>query len=194
MTDPRPDPKTDLPRHAVRIADLPTRAPSSFDLVADAAGLSAIAAALDVVEVRKFRFAGRLSPAGERDWRLEATIGATAIQTCVVTLDPVTTRIDEPVERTYLADYQDPEEDEVELTEDTVDPLPATLDLYQVGIEALALALPAYPRKDGVQTGEDGKLAVTEPGKRAMTDADARPFAGLAALRDSLGAKRDDGD
>jgi uncharacterized metal-binding protein YceD (DUF177 family) len=45
--------------------------------------------------------------------------------------------------------------------------------------EALALALPLYPRADGA---EDGSLAVTEPGKAAMTDDEARPFANLAEL------------
>ena len=183
---------TDLPRHEVRMADLPTRAPTSFDLAPDARGCAAIASDLGLQDLRKFRFAGRLIPTGQHDWRIEARIGATAIQACVVTLDPVTTRIDEDVERTFLADYHEPDEDEVELTDgDIVDPLPGVLDLYLVGIEALALALPAYPRKDGATTGEDGRLLVTEPGRKPMTDEDARPFAGLAALRDSLTDKGD---
>ena len=49
--------------------------------------------------------------------------------------------------------------------------------------EALALALPDYPRGDEEVIGEQ---VFTEPGKEAMTDEDAKPFAGLAALRDKL--------
>ena len=45
------------------------------------------------------------------------------------------------------------------------------------------LDVPAYPRKDGV---EAETIGVTEPGKPVMTDEDARPFAGLAALRAGL--------
>ena len=40
-----------------------------------------------------------------------------------------------------------------------------------------------YPRKADAPAGD---ARVTEPGKVAMTDADTRPFAGLAALRDKL--------
>ena len=53
----------------------------------------------------------------------------------------------------------------------------------QVLAEALALALPDYPRGDEEVIGEQ---VFTEPGKEAMTDEDAKPFAGLAALRDKL--------
>ncbi len=49
--------------------------------------------------------------------------------------------------------------------------------------EALTLALPLYPRADGADLGEP---VFTEPGKRPLTDEDARPFAGLKDLRDRL--------
>jgi hypothetical protein len=50
-------------------------------------------------------------------------------------------------------------------------------------VEALVLHLPLYPRVEGAELGE---LAVTEPGKTPLRDADLRPFAGLAALKDKL--------
>ena len=73
------------------------------------------------------------------------------VQSCVVTLDPVTTRIDQPVRRTFLPETAargpeivvDPEED------DEIEPLTDRIDLGRVAVEALALALPAYPRKPG---------------------------------------------
>ncbi|MCF2903624.1 DUF177 domain-containing protein [Octadecabacter sp. CECT 8868] len=184
---------TDLPQHPVRFADLPSRKRTQFTLTPDAAEREALAKALDLLALRKLRFEGALIPKGKRDWSLEATIGATAQQACVVTLDPVTTRIDEDVIRTYTAEIDIPDEDEIQITEDdSADPLPATLDLYDVALEALALSLPAYPRKEGAETGVDGRAMFTEPGKAAMTDEEARPFAGLGALRDSLEKKAED--
>ena len=175
---------SDLPQHIVRLADLPSRKKTHFSLEPDAAGRAALADTLDVLTIRKLRFAGDLVPMGKRDWRLEATLGATVQQACVVTLEPVTTRIDEDIARTYEAYFQTPDAAEVEMPEDdTTDPLPETLDLVAVMAEALALALPAYPRADGA---ENGSIVYTEPGKAPMTDEDARPFAGLAALRNSL--------
>ena len=49
--------------------------------------------------------------------------------------------------------------------------------------EALALALPLYPRAAGAALGQ---TVYTEKGVTPLTDEAARPFAGLGALRDSL--------
>ena len=63
--------------------------------------------------------------------------------------------------------------------DETADPLPARLDLADVMAEALALALPAWPRAEGVAPVD---LTVTEPGKTPMTDDEAKPFAALKSL------------
>ena len=47
--------------------------------------------------------------------------------------------------------------------------------------EAVALALPPWPRAEGVETVA---ISVTEPGKTPLSDEDLRPFAALKALRD----------
>ncbi|MBE3637143.1 YceD family protein [Mangrovicoccus algicola] len=153
----------------------------------------ALRADLGLDGLRKLRFEGRLLPEGKRDWRLEAHLGATVIQPCTVTLAPVTTRLEEDLSRRYLADWQDPETGaETEMPEDdTAGPLPRQLDLAEVMHEALALALPLYPRAEGAGFAD---TAVTEPGKAPMTDEEAKPFAGLAALRGKLADGGDDGD
>jgi len=182
---------SELPSKIVRLADLPNRKGMAFTIEPDAAARTALATELGVQNVKKIRFSGRLSPLGKRDWQLDATLGASIQQSCVVTLDPMTTRIDDDITRLYVTEFEIPEGDEVEMPEDdSVEPLPETLDLADVMIEALTLSIPAYPRKDGVATGTS---VFTEPGKAAMTDEDARPFAGLAALRDSL-ENKDKGD
>ncbi len=83
-----------LPRHILRLADLPGRHETAVDFAPDAAGRAAIAAELGLSDLRKLRLAGRMVPVGRTDWRLEATLGATVVQPCVVTLDPVVTRIE----------------------------------------------------------------------------------------------------
>ncbi|MEO1238284.1 MAG: YceD family protein, partial [Pseudomonadota bacterium] len=127
---------------------------------------------------------GRMIPEGQSDWRLEAKLGATVVQTCVVTLTPVTTRIDVPVTRRYLA-YMEPVPDagEIEMPEDdTIEPLPGAIDLHAVLAEALALALPDFPRAPDASLENH---TFTEPGKAPLSDADIKPFAALKALRDS---------
>lgn len=170
-----------LPRHIIRLSDPGHRQASRFDLAPEAADRAAIAAHLGIPGVRKLRFAGSLRPEGRQDWRLEGELGATVVQESVVSLEEVTTRIDERVERRYLVDPGEPEADESEMPEDdTIEALPASLDLVEVMLEALALALPPYPRAEGEELGE---VVVTETGAEPLTEERAKPF---AALKDAL--------
>lgn len=167
----------------LRVADLSARRETTFDLRPAPADLTVLATDLGLDALRKLRFAGRLIPEGARDWRLEAVLGATVVQPCVVSLAPVTTRIDEPVTRRYLADPAPilPEGDEVEMPEDdSAEPLPAVIDIHAVMAEALALALPLYPRAPGAELGQ---LEVAPPGAEPLTEDKVHPFAGLAMLR-----------
>jgi len=182
---------SDRPNHIVRLSDLPNRKRTHIKIEPDATGCAVLADRLEVPSIRKLRFEVDLIPTGKSDWRLEARLGATVQQDCVITLDPVVTRIEEEITRTYSERFEFPDAAEIEMPEDdTSEPLPETLDLMDVITEALALSVPAFPRKDGAEIGD---AQFTEPGKVAMTDEDARPFAGLAALRDSL-ENKDDGD
>lgn len=163
-----------LPRLVVRLQG--TREAVPVEIAPDAAGRAAVAAELGLVAVRKLRLEGRLVPEGRADWRLDATLGASVVQDCVVTLAPVPSRIDEPVRRRYLQDLPEPGPGEVEMPDDEVEALPNALDLGAVMLEALALALPPYPRAPGAELGE---LVVTEDGAEPLTAEAARPFAGL---------------
>ncbi len=174
----------ELPRSILRMADLATGRATDFQLIPNAAERQAVAQTLDIRGIKKLRFSGQLVPVGGKDWRLTADLGVTVVQDCVVTLAPVTTRIDEAVTRTYLAQIPQIESSEVEMAEDdSIEELPATLDLGAVMIEALALALPLYPRSADAQLGE---AVFAAPGTTAMTDDDTKPFAGLGALRENL--------
>lgn len=172
--------------HTVRLADLATGKPTPFKIEPDAAQMAEISADLSLLGLRKLRFEGELRPQGKSDWQLAAKLGATVTQPCVATLAPVTTRLDEPVSRLYVTDFDMGSDDggEAEMPEDeTIEPKPAALNLYDVMLEALALALPLYPRAEDAGS-VDAQL--TEPGKEALTDEDVKPFAALKALRDKL--------
>ncbi|MEP1519031.1 DUF177 domain-containing protein [Ascidiaceihabitans sp.] len=174
---------------AYRVADLPQRAPKPFDLRPNADAMSEIAAQLDLTSLRKLRFFGSIRAVGKVDWQLKGTLGATVVQPCTVTLDPVTTRIDTPVERMFLKSIPEVNEEEVEMPDDDgIELLGAFIDPADVMIEALSLAVPDYPRAPDAALSN---TVFTKPGEAAMTDADARPFAGLAALKDKMEDKPD---
>lgn len=175
---------TDLPAHPLRLSDLPNRKATHFDLTPTETERAAMADVLGILRIKQFRFTGTLAPLGRSDWVLRAELGASVEQSCVITLAPVATRIDEKITRQYLANWAAPDGDEVQMPDDTdSDPLPVVLDLYAVAIEALALAQPAFPRAQGAALGAVQHAA---EGVRPMTDEDVKPFAGLAALKDKL--------
>lgn len=171
--------------HPLRISDIPKAKSQPFDVTFTAAQMSDVVTILSALSVKKMRIHGKISPSGSKDWALTATVGATVTQACVVTLGPVQTRIDAPVTLTYVAGYNSEGTESVaEIPEDqTIEPLTDEIDLATVAIEAIAMALPDYPRS---QNAELETAVFTEPGGKAMTDNDAKPFASLAELKDKL--------
>ena len=169
----------------VKLSDLPTGREHHFDFAPDTATCTALAEELGIRTLRKLRFTGDLRAIGRTDWQLRGTLGATVVQDCIITLDPVTTRIDEKVERRFMAQLPEiAQGGEEEMPEDdTIEPIPEILDLAALTTEALSLALPAYPRAKGAKIGAQ---TFTEPGKSAMTDEDTKPFAALADLKAKL--------
>ncbi|ARE38889.1 hypothetical protein RGUI_0748 [Rhodovulum sp. P5] len=169
----------------IRLARLSERAPTRFRIVPDAESCAEIAERLGLSALRKLRLEGELVPEGRADWRLAAHLGATVVQPCVVTLAPVTTRIETDVTRVFRARMPDlPSGDEIAMPEDdTEEPLPDVLDLSALLEEVLALALPLYPRAEDAELGE---AVYAPPGAKALRDADVKPFAALADLKKKL--------
>lgn len=157
----------------LRVADLNARGTHRFDLRPSATARAELARKLQIVGLKKLAFRGTLAPEGRSDWRLEGLLGATAVQACVITADPVTSRIDIPVLRRFLRDMPVPAEPEAEIPEDdSLEPLGPVIDPGAVMAEALALALPDYPRAPGASL-----QPLDASGSRD------NPFAVLAPLR-----------
>jgi Large ribosomal RNA subunit accumulation protein YceD len=156
-----------------------------FDLAPEPAEAEAIAALLGAQSLPELRFEGTLRPEGD-GWRLDARLVGVVVQTCVVSLAPVTTRVDAPVRRRFEPGGA-PRGAEIEVDafeDDEREPLGERIDLGLVALEALALALPEYPRAEGAALREADLAALGLGGAE-----EAGPFAGLAALRGKL---RDD--
>ena len=112
------------------------------------------------------------------------------VQPCRISLQPVSARIDVPLRRSYAQSLLNAEYDaETQMTDDSdIDPLPTHLNLLDIMAEGLALEIPDYP------THPDARFegqSYTAPGVSPMTDDDAKPFAGLAALKETLENKSD---
>ena len=171
-----------------RFANLSHQRPTAFNIRPNADQRRQVANELGFRAIRKLWFAGKLVASGKKNWVLKAKLGATIEQDCVVTLQPVTTRLDCKVNRQFVpaADLtlMEESEDEIQMSGDeTLEPLPEEIDLLLVLTEALSIEAPDYPR---VQGAKMTKTNFSQPGIGPMTDTDAKPFSGLAKLQEKM--------
>lgn len=162
-------------RTRLRVAHLNARQPNGFDLAPDAAARRALADRLDLIDLPRLRFTGVIRAAMNDAWELQGTLHARVVQPCTVTLAPVTTEISEPVRILYSPHVAAPEGEEVEMPDEEQEPLGQFIDPGAVMAEALALALPLYPRAPDAALDATG----AEP---ETPDDSQRPFSGLADL------------
>lgn len=176
----------------LRVANLNPHRAHAIDIRPDDAARAALAQELGLTALPAVRLDGTLSAQGAQDWLFEGRLRAEVVQPCVITLAPVKTRLDEAVRRLWSPDAAHSDAEEAEMGDDEIEPLGTVIDLNAVLAEALALALPLYPRAEGAGLA-DADAAADGPADGpddARDDADAgetrRPFAGL---KDLLGDK-----
>lgn len=145
--------------------------PRTREIQANEAERKALARRFGLIGLDRLEATVTLSRSGVF-YRLEADWRADVVQTCVITLEPLSNRLsDRLIERYGLADQGgeldlDPLADDPEPVEDGI------IDIGEAVAQALSLALDPYPKKPGAT------LAV--PGEE---EAGGGPFAALSRLR-----------
>jgi uncharacterized metal-binding protein YceD (DUF177 family) len=186
VTRPNASQAADPWRHQVVVAQIPDTG-LHRGIEADPVAREAMAELAEVREIRSAHASfdvtlgkgGRVHVAG----RVRALVG----QTCVVTLDPMESAIDEAIDLEFAPPEQIPElSDLVHEAEESEEEIPdppepitnGMIDLGRIATDALFLAIDPYPRKPG---------AVFEP-KLEAADPQDHPFAVLKALKASEAA------
>lgn len=163
-----------------RIDDIPDKGLRKR-IEAEPSERKAMAAALDIPRLDSLVFTFTLKPAAARRIKLDGRLAARAVQSCVVTLDPVESQVDEHIETEFWPadDVADLEKhaDVQTLTVPPEGPEPVhggVMDLGQLAYEHLAGALDPFPRKDG---------ATLEWKEGEEDDDSSNPFSVLADLK-----------
>lgn len=130
-----------------------------FHIEADETERAALAGLCGVEEIRRVVFEGRIMPLSGGRRRLKGRLEAELVQACVVTLEPVEERVDEPVDSEYwpAESIDEPRMGAFEFSENDSDgagvaPEPIVGGLIDIGAlagEVLAAAIDPYPRKAG---------------------------------------------
>ena len=174
-------------RRPVPVRTRSRRQPLPFDLTAEPRDKPEIAEFFGLEALCSLGFRGEILPVGEDEWRVEGRLQAEVVQICVVTLAPVTNRIEEDVARTYVPEEEFSLPDEIDFdpeSEDEPEPYGMSIDLGQLALESLSLALDPYPRAPGVPPID---VEATPPGAKPLSSEELKPFAKLAVLKEKFG-------
>ncbi len=148
--------------------------PVDVHLEADKDELRALAETWGVISVDDFRADLQIARWKKDGIRVKGRVRASIVQSCVVTLEPVPSKIDEPFEQIFVPENSKlarrPANDTGEMMLDPDGPdMPEsfvgdTIDAGEVATEFAAMAIDPYPRKEGVafdghieDTGENDK-------------------------------------
>lgn len=155
------------------------------ELVPDEATRQAIAQEVRLVALPRLSATFDLTRRGTDGLRVEGRVTATVVQNCVVTLEPIESEIDEPMELFFqpeqAVETETGEEADFHPVEGKEPPEPlvdGTVDLGTIATEFLILGIDPYPRKEG---------AVFDAPPAG--DPASHPFAALAALKKDSGSK-----
>jgi uncharacterized metal-binding protein YceD (DUF177 family) len=179
--DPSHDPSRDPWRAFVNAAQIPEGG-LHREIEADVAVREAMADLAGVREISSARAAFDLTPNRRGRVHVAGTVRARVGQTCVVTLDPIDSEIDETVDLMFAPSEHIPQladlahealASEAEIPDGPEPMVDGVIDLGRLATDVLLLAIDPYPRKPG---------AVFEP-EVATADTEDHPFAALKALQ-----------
>lgn len=183
MTTPAPTPSFPISRPVLPADVPPLGTHATFE--ADAETRAALARLAEALSVESFRAELLVKPWGVDGYAVEGRVTAALTQACVVTLEPVATRVDEPVALKLvppeaMARYEETPDAEGGIDLDPAAEIPdpiegGVIDLGRIAVEHFLVGVDPYPRKEGAVF--DSEAAGVGEGRE-----NASPFAALARL------------
>ncbi len=146
-----------------------------FEIEASPAECAALANRFGLLALDRLAARIHLSPIAGGIYRLSATLEAVLTQACVVTLEPVKSRLNEEFSLLYGA-VDEQKEVVLDGSSETIEPVEGgMIDIGETVAQQLSLALDPFPRAPGAPVPSD----VPQPESQRLDS----PFAVLAKLR-----------
>jgi uncharacterized metal-binding protein YceD (DUF177 family) len=148
---------------------------SVHDVAAAPAERAALARRFGLLALDRLEARVRLTPLAGGLVRLAAELSADVVQECVVSLEPVPSRVEERFTLLYGGRGEEPEEVVLSGEAELVEPAPGgIIDLGEAVAQQLSLALDPFPRAPGV----------TLPQAAPEAEAAQSPFAALSRWKE----------
>jgi len=163
----------------------------TYKVEADEESRARVAERLGLKSVEQLKVEVRLRPISGGMISVDGTVTAEVVQTCVVSLVPIPAKVSDPFSLAFATEPLEKEalddEEEILLSDDDMAEalVDGRIDIGEVAVEQLALALNPYPRAPGVEFNQAAWQDDPEP---AETTNKNSPFAALAQLKKDPGA------
>jgi uncharacterized metal-binding protein YceD (DUF177 family) len=161
MTGPAP------PAEFARLIDIARLPPGEavFEIAANAVERMALARRFDLLALDRLEARVRLSRLPAGFVRLAAEVAADVVQACVVTLEPVASKVEEEFTLSYGAGAEPLDGTVLSGEAEIIEPFPADcrLDIGEVVAQQLSLALDPFPHAPGAEIAGSGEAAADSP-------------------------------
>jgi uncharacterized metal-binding protein YceD (DUF177 family) len=166
-----------LPDWSHAVTDIPAGG-YARERAASPEALAQFAKALGMPNLTQLKTKYRIDRLAAGAYRLHGRVTADGAQACVVSLEPVAARLDEPFDVEFWPELKDPDggEDKTILDDRDVEQLEGgVIPVGRIIFETVSAGLDPYPRKDGAE------FAWTDPADNVPEK--VSPFAALAKLK-----------
>lgn len=158
----------------------------NLEIQADSAERSRLAERLGVIELKNLTAKVSVCRTKTGQYAVNIDFSAEVLQSCVISLETVTSRIHDRFSECF-ADDGEVAETEVDIDPVGDDPpgavIDGRIDVGELVVQYLALAIDPYPRKPGAIVGTGDVQGVTVNAPERDEGQKENPFAALGALR-----------
>ena len=154
----------------------------TFQYTSNLKELTELTRILKIEELKAFSFHGQFFQLNENDYMLRASFNATLVQLCIISLNPIRTKISNKINQSYSDEDNNQKTNHLLIDHDSIEKeqIKSEINVGDIMLEALSLEIPLYPKKKNAKF--EG-ITVTESEIKPLDQTLNNPFLSLKKLK-----------
>tara|TARA_B100000965_G_C19225712_1_gene597861 strand:- start:76 stop:630 length:555 start_codon:yes stop_codon:yes gene_type:complete len=154
----------------------------AFQYTSNLKALTELTRILKIEELKAFSFQGQIFQLNEHDYTLRASFDATVVQLCIISLNPIKTKISNKINQSYIDQENSQKTKYLLIDHDSIEKeqFKSEINVGDIMLEALSLEIPLYPRKKNAKF--EG-ITVTDSEIKPLDRTTNNPFLSLKELK-----------